>query len=383
MLYLNGFLLAFAATLGLIYFLRPRAVYIGLVDEPSDRKQHTGNVPLIGGIAIFFGFLFSFLAMDLSFVDMQPYFAASLIIVIIGMLDDYQELSTLTRFMAQILAALIMCLWGGVILHDLGALSFDGDLLELGYIAIPFTVFAVVGVVNAVNMSDGIDGLSASLVLVALFGLVVVAFIAGDTQDLNTLVLLSCAVLAFLCFNLRVFRSRASVFMGDTGSMFLGFSLAWFIVSFTQGESRILSPVTALWFLMLPLFDTVGIMLRRILKGRSPFKPDREHFHHVLQLAGFSVNQTLVIMVAVATAGMLIGLVSFYWQVNELVMFILFLTLFSLYFFCMMRAWKVMRFLSRSICRRHSGNDRRKKQVALDSEVADRRLSDRRHAGQG
>ena len=230
MFHFDGFLIAFLATACLIVFLRPRAVHIGLVDKPTARKQHTGEVPLIGGIAMFCGFIFSCLAIDLSFQALKPYFAACLVIVIIGVMDDFRELSSLTRFLAQILAGLIMCLWGEVILHDLGGLWFDGSIINLGWLAVPFTVFAFVGVVNAVNMSDGIDGLSASLVLVALIGLAIVAFIADKIRDFNTLMLLSCTVVAFLCFNLRVFRARAAVFMGDTGSMFLGVSLAWFVV---------------------------------------------------------------------------------------------------------------------------------------------------------
>lgn len=380
MFHFDGFAIAFLATACLIFFLRPRAVHIGLVDKPTARKQHTGEVPLIGGIAMFCGFIFSCLAIDLSFQALKPYFAACLIIVIIGVMDDFRELSSLTRFLAQILAGLIMCFWGEVILHDLGGLWLDGSIVHLSWLAVPFTVFAFVGVVNAVNMSDGIDGLSASLVLVALIGLAIVAFVADKMRDFNTLILLSCTVMAFLCFNLRVFRARAAVFMGDTGSMFLGVSLAWFVVDFSQGADRIISPVTALWFLMLPLFDTVGIMLRRIIKGRSPFAADREHFHHVLQLAGFTVNQTLLIMVGVSTFGMLVGLISYYIGANELLMLMLFLLLFALYFLGMLRAWRVMKFLSRSICRRRgvSSDRRRSQEPSWEGEFENRRVADRR-----
>ena len=199
MFHFDDFLIAFLATACLIFFLKPRAVHIGLVDTPTARKQHAGEVPLIGGIAMFCGFIFSCLAIDLSFQELKPYFAACLIIVIVGVMDDFRELSPITRFIAQILAALIMCFWGEVVLYDLGGLWFDGSIVNLGWLAIPFTVFAFVGVVNAVNMSDGIDGLSASLVLVAIIGLATVAFVADKMRDFNTLMLLSCTVMAFLC----------------------------------------------------------------------------------------------------------------------------------------------------------------------------------------
>ncbi len=356
----NSYIIGLLATVVLIYFLIPHAMRFGLIDSPGTRKQHSGNIPLIGGLAVFCGFLFSTITLDIAINGMYSFFAAGLTLIVVGVLDDFYDLSTRVRFAAQIGAALIMSLWGGVILFDLGMLSFDGSLFPLGILAIPFTAFATVGVINALNMSDGVDGLSGTLTLSALTGLAVVAYSAGADTEFQILLLLVSCIVAFLLFNLRYpLRKRAAVFMGDAGSMFIGFALTWFFIKLSQGDHRAMAPVTSLWFLALPLFDTVGIMFRRIIKGRSPFAADREHFHHVLLLAGYSIPQSVGIMGILSLIGVLIGLAGTYFQIPDIVMFFLFLSVFALYFWGMMRAWKVMRFLNRSICRRRSGGDRR------------------------
>lgn len=356
----NSFVFTFVLTAVLVLILCPVAERIGLVDAPDARKAHSGNIPLVGGIAIFAGYGLSCALLGGSMPLPDYFFVASAILVIAGVLDDFVELSARSRFLAQILAALVMVFGGRVVLEDLGALSWDGSLFTLGVFMVPMTIFSTVGVVNAINMSDGVDGLAGSYVLIAVIGLAIVSFVAGQDAQGSALVLFAAGLLAFLVFNYRMpGRARATVFLGDAGSMFLGFALTWFIVSSCQGENRIMTPVTALWFLALPLFDTVGIMLRRVLKGRSPFAADREHFHHVLLLANFSVNQSLLIMAMLAMAGVVIGLAGLYLRVPEMWSFIAFLALFALYFFGMMHAWKVMRFLRRSICRRRNAGDRR------------------------
>jgi len=139
----------------------------------------------------------------------------------------------------------------------------------------------MIGMLNAVNMVDGLDGLAASLVFIAI-----IAWTGDDVRNVVIPELLGAAILAFLLFNLRL-RGRALVFMGDAGSLFLGFVLTWFLVALSQGEQRLLAPVTALWLFALPLTDTISMMVRRILLRRSPFLADREHFHHILLAAGF------------------------------------------------------------------------------------------------
>ncbi len=347
------YLISLLLTVVLIFIFKTQAVRVGLVDRPDARKQHQNSTPLVGGVGIFCGFFISFITLELPVHILWIFFLAALIMIVIGVLDDYYALPFKPRLVAQVVSASVMVFGGGVVLNDLGALTFSDGFFVMGFFAVPLTIFATVGMINALNMSDGLDGLLGSLVFIALVGLAVVAYIGEAYAQLQIVLLLASCMAAFLLFNLRTpLRSRASVFLGDAGSMFLGLALTWLVISLSQGEDRAMSPVTALWLVALPLIDTVSIMLRRILKGNSPFLPDREHFHHVLLLAGFSVSQSVVIMASVAALCAGIGLLGLYLDIPELLMFILFLCLFSLHFWGMKRAWKVMRFLNRSICRR-------------------------------
>lgn len=365
-----GSLIAFLATAALILALRPLAVATGLVDIPNERKSHRRPTPLVGGLAIYLGLAAAWIVAPAetaagSGPAVASFFAAGALLVGVGVVDDFLDLSPAVRFVAQIVAAAIMIWGGGVVLADLGGMTPGGDTLHLGWLAVPFTVFATLGIINALNMCDGLDGLSGSLALVSLTGLFVAGLLWGGAEAVTMLPLVGAAVIAFLCFNLRhPRRQHASVFMGDAGSMFLGFVLTWYAISLSQegttGAGRSIPPAAALWFVMVPIFDAVAMMLRRLIRGRSPFAPDREHLHHVFLLAGFSVNQTVFIMAAIAFGGMLVGLASIHWQVPELVVAGAFLLLGLGYFSMIMRAWRVMRFLQRSICRRRSSGDRRR-----------------------
>ena len=359
-------LVTLVATIALIVLLRPLAVRAGLVDIPNARKSHRAPTPLVGGLAMFGGLVLGFfLCKDgpvaLSHREVYSFFGAALLLVTVGAIDDRLELSPAVRFIAQVIAALLMIFGAGVVLKDLGSITPSGEMLQLGFMAVPFTVFATLGIINALNMCDGLDGLSGSLTLTSLSGLIMVASIWGIPADTALLPILGTAIVGFLLFNLRLLgRERASVFMGDAGSMFLGFALTWYAISLSQGESRALRPSAALWFLMIPIFDAVAMMLRRILKGRSPFEADREHLHHVFLLAGFSVNDTVAVMTGFASCGVFIGLASIYFNIPELVVAGAFLLTGIGYFWMITHAWRVMRFLRTSISRRHAASDRRK-----------------------
>jgi len=198
-------------------------------------------------------------------------------------------------------AAAIMVWGAGVELRSVGNL-LGWRPIGLWLFAIPVSAFAVIGVVNAVNMLDGIDGLAGSIALVAFAWYALVAVQSGLPGQAGVAILACGAIAGFLLFNLRLpGRPRARVFLGDAGSLALGFALGWFAIDLTQGPGRTFPPIAALWVLLLPLADCVSLMARRLRAGRSPFVADAHHIHHYLLRRGFSHGQTLGILVALST----------------------------------------------------------------------------------
>jgi UDP-GlcNAc:undecaprenyl-phosphate GlcNAc-1-phosphate transferase len=333
--------IGFACTLLFLYLLRPIAVRLRLVDRPSERKSHEGEIPLVGGIAMFLGFAISVLTLPVGLTALRPFFAASLILVVVGVLDDLRELSSRARFAAQILAAAIMVWWGGVALFDLGHIGPGGTLFGLPGFEVVFSVFCAVGVINALNMVDGLDGLAGGVSLVPLLGLALVAHRGELAADRDVLLLLAVVCLAFLWVNVRLpWRRRALAFMGDAGSMFLGFAITWFVVKLSQGPERAMAPVTALWLLLVPLFDTVWLLFKRPLSGRLPTAAGREHLHHVLQMAGCSPVTTLCVICALSVAAAMFGFLAQSRGWSEQHQFAAFLGLFALYCAAMGTAWR-------------------------------------------
>lgn len=373
-----SYALALFVCCGLLHFLRPAAARIGLADEPSDRKSHQGSVPLIGGVAMFCGFALAALTLDIGLTAYRGFFAAAAILVVVGILDDMHELSSRARFGAQILAAVLMAYWGGVVLHDLGALGSGGSAFVLARWEIVFTIFATVGVINALNMSDGVDGLAGGLSLIALLGMAFVADGAGLESEGSLLLLLAVVVVGFLLFNIRMpWQRRARVFMGDAGSMFLGFAITWFLISLSQGEERAMAPVAALWLLMIPLFDTVWLILWRFAQGRSPTSSDVGHLHHVLQMTGMGAATSVWLMLAIAGAGAAAGLMALDSGVAQSTMFYLFLGLFAAYCVFMATSWRRRKLLWWPMERRLIGIADRRREDARGNEER-RRAPERR-----
>ena len=269
-----------------------------------------------------------------------------------------------------------MAYWGGVVLHDLGALGSGGSEFVLASWAIVFTIFATVGVINALNMSDGVDGLAGGLSLIALLGMVYVADSADLAAERTLLLLLAVVVAGFLLFNTRLpWQRRARVFMGDAGSMFLGFAITWFFISLSQGEQRAMAPVAALWLLMIPLFDTVWLILWRSAQGRSPTSSDVGHLHHVLQMTGMGAAASVWVMLAIAGAGAAAGLIALDSGVAQGTMFFIFLGLFAAYCIFMAVSWHRRKLLWWPMERRLIG-------VAERRERDERSNDDRRQASE-
>ncbi len=336
---LFSFLLSLAITFFAIKFLYPFSIKIQLVDCPDERKQHSGNIPLIGGIAIFIGFSVTMLFNIADLNQIRGLLIATLVVVIVGVLDDFFNISFKKRFIFQIGAALVMTSLSGVILGNLGDLAGNGDII-LGNWAIPFTVFAAIGMMNAINMIDGVDGLAGTTTLITIASLFLLHLFT-HTVDIKLTILMG-TIIAFLWFNLR---SSQKIFMGDSGSMFLGLVIVWILIQSSQGSDAIISPVTALWLVGLPLIDTVAIMFRRVLKGQSPFLPDREHIHHIFQRAGYSNFAILIIVGLFSSLLAAIGIFSQLMNFPEWLMFLMFLTLFALYLFGIRHAWVFLKLL--------------------------------------
>ncbi len=333
---------AFFATSVLIHLLRQPAMLLGLVDRPDLRKHHKGAVPLSGGPAMVCVFCILALVFGLPPGNYHGLLAGSLILAFLGSLDDLRGLSTNLRFMIQAIVVLTcMGLWGNTELISLGNLLGTGSL-DLGIIAVPFTVFCVVGVINAFNLSDGIDGLAGGLALIALisFGIAAIVAVGAIEADIMLLALLAGACLGFLLFNLRTpWRARASVFMGDSGSLFLGFALCWFAVKFSQGSGQPITPVTAVWIMALPIVDTINVFLNRLLRGDGPFTAGRDHLHHILLDSGFSTSWTVITLLS-ASAVMSTGALIAQWGgISEAFMFSSFIVL-SIFYFMGLRRWR-------------------------------------------
>ena len=332
--------MAFAGTWALLRALVPVALRTGLVDRPSELKVHGKATPLVGGLAIFVAFAISVPTLSVGLTEFRPMLMACGILVVVGVLDDFAELSPAVRFGAQIFATLVMCFWGNVYLVDMGHLRLDGSVTLLGLLSIPLTVFCVVGVVNAVNMVDGLDGLSSGLVLIALAAMGIEVFLGAQSADGWVISVLFAAVLAFWFSNSRwPGRDEALSFLGDAGSVFLGFALAWFVVGLSQGEQRVFAPVQALWFLLIPLSDTVRLLIWRTAIGRSPFQGDQEHLHHVLRRARLGHGATVCLILAVAGTGAAFGILAPRFGVSERTLFLCFMAWFVVYSLTLGVAW--------------------------------------------
>ena len=284
----------------------PLARRLGLVDHPGGRKDHQGSIPVIGGLVIFLALALSYFGFENSMsVQSMTFVACAGLMVLVGQLDDIYDLHWSWRIAAQTLAALAMIFIAGLEADNLqDVFGFAGA--NVGWLAVPFTVFIVVGVINALNMADGVDGLAGTLSLVSLGLFTCFALYSGDALQAERLLALCAALLGFLLWNYRLpWQPRAKVFLGNGGSMLLGFIIAWTSVRLTQNAAHPVSPVLGPWTLALPLIDCVTLMFRRWRQGKSPFAADRHHMHHMLLDAGLRPTGVVLVL---GGASLLLGL---------------------------------------------------------------------------
>jgi UDP-GlcNAc:undecaprenyl-phosphate GlcNAc-1-phosphate transferase len=297
MLALIKYLLAFTGTLLLLRVFSRLAIRVGLVDYPGRRKRHRGAIPLIGGPAIFAGLCFGALTIADTLYPYRALFAALAILLVAGLLDDLNDLTPGQKFLAQLIAGICMISWGGMTVAHLGNLFGYGPVALHG-LAFPITVVCLLGLINAINMVDGADGLAAGLTLIAFGFLFASATLAGLTVTAQLLLTAIVVLLAFWTMNMRFpWQPHGKVFMGDSGSMMLGLLLTWFSVEVAR-DGNGFPPITAVWFLAIPLLDMGVVILRRLGRRQSPFKAGRDHFHHVLIATGLTPAGAVLVILA-------------------------------------------------------------------------------------
>ena len=263
----------FLLSLILIYVLKTNALKLYLLDSPNERSMHTVDMPRGAGIGIFMAvslivFMFHF---EYCITYMWTFMAISLVFLA-GVRDDIKDISVNLKFMILILSTSMLAV-DHILIDEVGV--FFGVDIALGWFALPFTIFAVVGFTNALNLIDGLDGLSASISIIILSGLFTIGFIHKDTMMMMLSAAFISSLLAFLVFNWH----PASIFMGDSGSLTLGF-----VISLLSIKALEYVPTVSVLFLgAIPIIDTIIVMVRRKLNRRSMFAADHCHIHHVLR----------------------------------------------------------------------------------------------------
>ena len=286
------FMTALFAALIMVPFLHRWALNTGAVDRPDARKVHLQITPRIGGIAIFMSILFSMLV----FVDMnrplRGILAGGLILFFTGLIDDLHGITPRQKFIGEIAAALIAIGVGNLCITRLGDIFGLGAVVLPHWLGIPFTLFALVGVINAINLIDGLDGLAGGISLIAASTFFVLAVQDGNFPAVGLCAALLGALLGFLKYNFY----PARIFMGDTGSLGVGYLLACIAVLLTQSPAAKVNPAIPVLILGVPILDTLFVMINRMRQGKSPFAPDMTHVHHKFLNLGFQHRFTVLIL---------------------------------------------------------------------------------------
>ena len=286
--YITLFVVSLCATWWIFKKVLNIAILKNIVDNPDERKIQRVPVPVLGGVAVFFGMLVAF-AIAATIYDVSNMFAIICVIMImlyIGTIDDVIDLSPWIRFIIEIIVVLVLIFCDGCSIDNFHGLWGIGKLPDM--IAIPLTVFACVGIVNSINLIDGVNGLSSGYCIVTciIFGM---AFLLTGDVGRATLAIISVgALIPFLFHN--VFGKKSKMFIGDGGTMMMGIIMSSFVINALKTHSTIAAAVPdnfgmvafVLAVLAIPVFDTLRVMTARIVRGGSPFNPDKTHLHHLL-----------------------------------------------------------------------------------------------------
>ena len=333
-----NFLIIIILNILLITIFSIIAKKINLVDIPNERKLHIFNVPLIGGICIYLSVLISifiFGKIDIKFYNILIYFSG--LIVILGILDDFKNINYKIRIVLIFFICYIFILLEEIYLINLGVF-FNLQIVNLGFFGVIITIFSVFALVNAFNFLDGIDGLTSMQSIVILLFLLFYNSYFELNNDLTLIYYLITSLIIFFIFNL-IIKNKFKIFLGDAGSMFLGFIISWIIIFLSQKENP-LPVVLVPWIISFPIFDLISTVVIRLYKKKSPFKPDHYHFHYILlkhkKLNSLNIN--LVIFILFFSLN-IFGLICYNFLIEEIT-FIIFVILFFIFHFY---KWKIIK----------------------------------------
>ncbi|MCX6248439.1 MAG: MraY family glycosyltransferase [Bacteroidetes bacterium] len=302
-------LLCFSFAGGITFFLIPSIVEMAakkhLVAEPGSRTSHEKSVPNLGGIAIFIGFIISYLLFlkTAYFPTFQFLLAGTLMLFFVGFKDDITHISPFKKFFGQVVAAWIVVSFGGIRITSLYGFFGIYEIQEpLSYM---ISMITVIGITNCFNLMDGIDGLSAGLAILASFTFGTWFYLAGDYDWVILAAGLAGSLFTFSYFN--VFGRSNKIFMGDTGSLTVGFIMSVIAIHFNQVNLNPTipnhihaAPAVSIGILMLPIFDTLRVMIFRLARRKSPFDPDKTHIHHHLLDLGLSHLQATLVLLGIS-----------------------------------------------------------------------------------
>ncbi len=311
----------------LVLLLRKMARGWGMLDHPDERKQHAHPTPTVGGIAMF-GALLLAVQFGLQMMPSQVVLLACAgALLALGIYDDKHNLPVNFRLMTQVTLALIVILGAQGAVTHIG--SVFGIQINLGLLAIPLSLLAFVGGINAMNMIDGADGMAGSMAFITTLGVAILCSMGALNVPLDLPLALLGALAGFLMFNSRIFVKRAWVFMGDAGSMWLGLVMGWFMAKTCQQAS---DPGVIFWIFGLPLIDTLAVMFRRMRSKKSPFKADRTHLHHVLEMRGFSAGRAVLVAALAQAVLVTIGVTFYLLHTPTIIVLSSFIALFGFYY---------------------------------------------------
>ena len=279
----------FLFVLAIIPFIKKVAVHVGAMDIPDARKVHKVPIPRLGGLGIYMGFLLGYILFGTMSLKMNAILIGSIIIIITGIVDDIKPIPAKIKLLFQIIAASVVAIYGKILLQDLSAFDFYINFGDFSYL---ITVIFIVAIINCINLIDGLDGLAAGLssIYFITIGIVIVGWKHTFGLDAIITFIMLGATLGFLCHNFN----PAKIFMGDSGSMFLGYVIA--VIALLGFKNVTLTTLLVpICLLAVPILDTLFAMLRRIVNKKPMFEPDKQHLHH--QLLNLNLSHRNVVLV--------------------------------------------------------------------------------------